>query len=49
LLSGLEHAAPGDGQDDCADVYLSKPVRPEELTSCLETLLSSPLGQRKIA
>ena len=27
---------------DAADAYLTKPVRPEELTSCLASLLERP-------
>jgi CheY-like chemotaxis protein len=39
LLSGADKPnAAGDG-DEGADVYLSKPVRPEELTDCLARLL----------
>lgn len=38
LLSGTERPAPGG--DDRADVFLTKPVRPEELTECLARLLA---------
>jgi CheY-like chemotaxis protein len=38
LLSGLEHSAPSTDQQDRADVYLAKPVKPHELTGCLERL-----------
>jgi DNA-binding response OmpR family regulator len=41
ILSGLDQkpdASPGDA-DACADKYLSKPVRPEELTGCIEQML----------
>jgi DNA-binding response OmpR family regulator len=38
LLSGLENSA-ATAQADGADVYLSKPVSPSELVSCLEQLL----------
>lgn len=39
LLSGLENSAATTAQADGADVYLSKPVSPTELVSCLEQLL----------
>lgn len=39
LLSGLERADSSHEAEDRADVYLSKPVRPEELTGCLARLL----------
>lgn len=39
LLSGLERADCSDEAKDRADIYLSKPVRPEELTGCLARLL----------
>lgn len=39
LLSGLEHQQPEATATDNADVYLSKPVRPEELTDNLTRLL----------
>lgn len=42
ILSGLDQrpdAAPGDAET-CADEYLSKPVRPEELTGCIERMLT---------
>lgn len=38
LLSGLEHAQAASATDR-ADIYLSKPVRPDELTNCLARLL----------
>jgi DNA-binding response OmpR family regulator len=41
LLSGLEHQAPEATDTDNADVYLSKPVRPEELTDNLTRLLKA--------
>lgn len=40
LLSGLEHQESDTGSDQ-ADVYLSKPVRPEELTDNLTRLLKA--------
>ncbi len=39
LLSGLERADSSHDEEDRADVYLAKPVRPEELTGCLARLL----------
>jgi twitching motility two-component system response regulator PilH len=39
LLSGLERADSAPDDDSRADVYLAKPVRPEELTSSLGRLL----------
>lgn len=39
LLSGLSRADAAPDDDSRADVYLSKPVRPEELTSSLGRLL----------
>ncbi len=39
LLSGLEKAASATDLDANADIYLSKPVRPEELTGSLARLL----------
>jgi len=39
LLSGLERADSAPDADSRADVYLAKPVRPEELTSSLGRLL----------
>ncbi|MFN2453223.1 MAG: response regulator [Pyrinomonadaceae bacterium] len=39
LLSGLERADSSHEADERADVYLAKPVRPEELTDCLTRLL----------
>ncbi len=38
LLSGLEASAASEAKD-FADVHLTKPVRPEELTACLANLL----------
>lgn len=41
LLSGVDQATQqqtSSGADE-ADVYLSKPIRPEELTGCIERLL----------
>ncbi len=39
MLSGLERADSSHEAADRADIYLSKPVRPEELTGCLARLL----------
>lgn len=39
LLSGLENNAAVQARDDGADIYLSKPVSPAELITCLERLL----------
>jgi twitching motility two-component system response regulator PilH len=39
LLSGLERADSSHEEEDRANVYLAKPVRPEELTGCLARLL----------
>ena len=39
LLSGTDHDAHASATDAQADVYLSKPVRPEELTGCIARLL----------
>lgn len=39
LLSGFERADAAQDADDRPDVYLAKPVRPEELTGCLSRLL----------
>ncbi len=39
LLSGLERADSSHEAEERADVYLAKPVRPEELTKCLARLL----------
>jgi DNA-binding response OmpR family regulator len=49
MLSGLEHAAPRVDDKDRADVYLAKPVRPEELTVCLKELLAQPIAYLKTA
>ena len=39
LLSGFESASATHETNDRADVYLAKPVRPEELINCLSHLL----------
>jgi DNA-binding response OmpR family regulator len=39
LLSGFERADAANETNDRPDVYLAKPVRPEELTGCLARLL----------
>jgi CheY-like chemotaxis protein len=39
LLSGFERADATQEVNDRPDVYLAKPVRPEELTGCLARLL----------
>src|ERR671938_855140 len=39
LLSGFERADATQDVNDRPDVYLAKPVRPEELTGCLARLL----------
>lgn len=39
LLSGIEQHASAPEGGDHADIYLAKPVRPEELTNCLARLL----------
>jgi DNA-binding response OmpR family regulator len=39
LLSGLDRADSSHGEEDRADVYLAKPIRPEELTGCLARLM----------
>jgi CheY-like chemotaxis protein len=39
LLSGADKAAQAQDAPSRADAYLSKPVRPEELTDCLARLL----------
>ncbi len=41
LLSGLERADSSHEAEERADVYLAKPVRPEELTGCLARLLKT--------
>ena len=41
LLSGLEHQEPAEMETDNADVYLKKPVRPDELTENLSRLLKA--------
>ena len=40
MLSGIEKADSSREESTRADVYLAKPVRPEELTDCLARLLS---------
>ena len=40
LLSGAAAATPTPNPRERADAYLSKPVRPEELTGCLARLLA---------
>lgn len=40
LLSGSERTAARAGETQTADAYLAKPVRAEELTSCIERLLA---------
>jgi twitching motility two-component system response regulator PilH len=39
LLSGFERADAAQQANDRPDVYLAKPVRPDELTGCLARLL----------
>lgn len=39
ILSAIEQGASPDAGGDQPDAYLSKPVRPEELTNCLARLL----------
>ena len=39
LLSGFERADAAQEANDRPDVYLAKPVRPDELTGCLARLL----------
>ena len=39
ILSGVDQAAPSPEGSDRPDAYLSKPVRPEELTGCIARLL----------
>ncbi|MDT4897152.1 MAG: twitching motility two-component system response regulator PilH [Acidobacteriota bacterium] len=39
LLSGFDRTDAAHETNDRADVYLAKPVRPEELTGCLARLL----------
>jgi twitching motility two-component system response regulator PilH len=41
VLSGLEHADTAHQTEERADAYMSKPVRPEELTACLADLLKA--------
>lgn len=41
LLSGIEQGVRTQEGTDRADIYLTKPVRPEELTRCLARLLAS--------
>ncbi len=40
LLSGTDHDARLGASDAQADVYLSKPVRPEELANCVARLVA---------
>jgi DNA-binding response OmpR family regulator len=40
LLSGADQTAASPDASERADIYLFKPVRPEELTACLAGLLS---------
>jgi DNA-binding response OmpR family regulator len=47
LLSGLERADASHGEEDRADVYLAKPVRPEELTGCLARLMLKEVASRQ--
>ncbi len=42
LLSGVAQAAPASDRLDRADIYLAKPVRPDELTGCIARLLVHP-------
>ena len=39
LLSGLEEASATTTQQDGADIYMTKPVNPNELLNCLERLI----------
>jgi DNA-binding response OmpR family regulator len=39
ILSGMEREASATEEKNCADIYLAKPVRPEELLACLERLI----------
>ena len=41
LLSGADQTAASPDASERADIYLFKPVRPEELTACLAGLLGS--------
>ncbi|MDQ3745100.1 MAG: response regulator [Acidobacteriota bacterium] len=41
VLSGADKSSATKDAAESADVYLSKPVRPEELMCCLERLLSA--------
>ena len=41
LLSGADQTAASPDASERADIYLFKPVRPEELTACLAGLLSN--------
>lgn len=45
ILSGLDQtsAASAGDADLCADAYLSKPVRADELTGCIERMLSKEM------
>jgi DNA-binding response OmpR family regulator len=44
LLSGLEHSSPDVPQNERADVYLAKPVKPSDLTDCLHRLLTQAVA-----
>jgi twitching motility two-component system response regulator PilH len=44
LLSGLEHSSPDVPQNERADVYLAKPVKPSDLTDCLQRLLTQAVA-----
>src|SRR5256885_13292457 len=47
LLSGLDRADSSHGEDHRADVYLAKPVRPEELTGCLARLMLKEVASKQ--
>ncbi|MBA2341118.1 MAG: response regulator [Pyrinomonadaceae bacterium] len=40
LLTGIEASAASQEGKDFADIFLTKPIRPEELTGCLTRLLA---------
>lgn len=40
ILSGIEQTDAAPAENERADLYLKKPVRPQELTNCLEQLLA---------
>lgn len=47
LLSGSDRSGTPQEKGADADAYLAKPIRPEELTGCIETLLAlSPVASR---